>query len=59
MENDVRVVCIEVKDVTMMHSLHDYIGVQKKRRLAHAFHTFLWKFPTQKDIACDVVFVKN
>lgn len=59
MENATRVVCVEVKDITMVSDIHDYITPVKRRRIMHAFQTYLWKFPTQKDIICEVVFISH
>lgn len=59
MENADCIVCVEVKDVSMIKDIHDYITPTKKRRIYHALQTYVWKYPTTKEVRCDVVFVSH
>lgn len=59
MENDVNIIFVECKVVNYVENLHDYITPKKLQALRHAIDTYLWKFPTQKLVRIDVVFIKH
>lgn len=59
MENDVNIIFVECKVVNYIDNLHDYITSKKLQILKHAIDSYLWKYPTDKHIRVDVVFIKN
>ena len=59
MENDLNCIFVEVKVVNYIENLHDYITPKKLQTLKHTIDTYLWKYPTQKKVRVDVVFVKD
>lgn len=59
MEDDVNLIFVEVKVVNYIDNLHDYITIKKLHALKHSIDTYLWKYPTQKRVRIDIVFVKD
>ena len=59
MENDVNIIFVECKVVNYVDNLHDYITPKKLQALKYAIDTYLWKYPTQKTVRVDIVFIKN
>ena len=59
MENDSTMIFVEVKVVNYVDNLHDYITPKKLHTLKHTIDTYLWKYPTQKVVRVDIVFVKD
>ncbi len=59
MENDLNCIFVEVKVVNYIENLHDYITTKKLQTLKHTIDTYLWKYPTQKKVRIDIVFVKD
>ncbi len=59
MENDLNCIFVEVKVVNYVENLHDYITPKKLQTLKHTIDTYLWKYPTQKVVRIDAVFVKD
>jgi putative endonuclease len=59
MENDVNIIFVECKVVNYVENLHDYITPKKLQALRHAIDTYLWKYPTQKNVRVDIVFIKH
>lgn len=49
---------VEVKAVHHIDSLYDYITPGKKKALVRTIETYLYKHPTEKEVVCEVVFVK-
>ena len=58
MEDENALVIVEVKVVNSMDNLHDYITPKKLLALQKSIQTYLWKYPTQKLVRLDIVFVK-
>lgn len=59
MEDSTNVVFIESKVVNYIDNLHDYITPKKLQTLKYAIDTYIWKFPTQKVVRIDIVFVQH
>lgn len=59
MENEWELVVVEVKVVNYVDNLHDYITAKKLFTLRNAIDTYLRKYPSQKKVRVDIVFVKN
>lgn len=59
MENNLTIIVVEVKVINYIENLHNYITVKKLQTLKYTIDTYLWKYPTQKKVRIDVVFVKD
>lgn len=59
MENPVNLIFVEVKVVNYIDNLHDYITTKKLQSLKYAIDSYVWKYPTNKNIRIDIVFVKD
>ena len=59
MENSINIIFVEVKVVNYIDNLHDYITERKLLSLKHTIETYLWKYPTEKIIRVDIVFIKD
>lgn len=59
MEDEKNLVIVEVKVVNYMDNLHDYITPRKLATLQKTIQTYLWKYPTQKPVRLDIIFVKG
>lgn len=59
MENEQHLVVVEVKVVNYIEHLHDYITTPKLQALQKSIQTYLWRFPTKKEVRLDVVFVRK
>lgn len=59
MENEKNIIFIEVKTSDTLEDYHDYITQKKLASRKKSIETYLWKNNIEKDIQCDVVFVKN
>lgn len=53
------IVCIEVKVVDWVEDLSWYVWKRKIKALIKTFESYLHKFPTNKQMRIDVVFVKS
>lgn len=58
-EDEHNLLIVEVKVVNYMDNLHDYITPRKIATLQKSIQTYLWKYPTQKSVRLDIVFVKG
>lgn len=59
MQNNLNLIFVEVKVVNYIDNLHDYITSHKLFALRRTIETYIWKYPTNKIVRVDVVFVKN
>lgn len=59
MTNATHLVVVEVKVVNYIEHLHEYITPRKLATLQKSIQTYLWKYPTEKIVQLDVVFVKQ
>lgn len=59
MENNVNIIFVECKVVNYIDNLHDYITPKKLAAIKNAVDTYIWKFPTQKIVRIDIVFIKD
>ena len=59
MDNGINLIFVEVKVVNYMDNLHDYITPKKLIVLKHTIETYVWKYPTQRVVRIDVVFIKD
>lgn len=59
MEDDNTLVVVEVKVVNYMDNLHNYITPKKLITLQKSIQIYLWKYPTNKPVRLDIVFVKG
>ncbi len=59
LEDDNNLVFVEVKTVSYIEDLHDYITKNKLKLLEKTIKSYLYKYPTNKDIRLDVVFIKD
>jgi Holliday junction resolvase-like predicted endonuclease len=59
MENAINIIFLEVKVVNYIDNLHDYVTANKLFALRRSIETYIWKYPTQKTVRVDVVFVKD
>ena len=58
LENAHECIVVEVKVVNYLENLHDYITASKLQALQRTIQTYFWKYPTDKLVRLDVVFVK-
>lgn len=59
LENSQTLLFVEVKAVHHVDSLYDYITPAKQKALTKTIETYLLKHPTQREVVCEVVFVKG
>lgn len=59
LENAEYIVFVECKVVNYAHDLHDYITAKKLQALKRSIETYLRRYPTEKVVRVDVVFLKN
>ncbi len=50
---------VEVKNILYIDDISDYIIPKKLKTLKKTIDTYLWKYPTDKNISLDVIFIKD
>ena len=58
-ENDEKIVFVEVKIINWIEDMHDYITRGKMGHVKRTIKRYLIDFPTKKEIQIDVVFVQQ
>ncbi len=59
LENNDKLLFVEVKNIIYVDDIYDYITPRKLQTVKKSIDTYIWKTPTDKLVAFDVVFVKN
>lgn len=58
LQNKEKIVFLEVKNTVYVEDIYEYITPKKLKTLKKTIETYLWKFPTEKYVTLDIVFVK-